>query len=213
MCHRVIPYLVACTGHSSPSLPATRDSPRNGKEGCRQPEAIEHWDRVFQLADQTVVEGQGESRPLSCRPELERRVDCSGVGLYGSRPHPWSLTPVSVRALDNGNNAVAAGRNELSVMRQLSIRGSRNSETYQCCVSRPQWRQTSRSMVITHQAERIHRHDDRKTAPEPSRRTRKSQASGEGGIRTLDGRNRPYRFSRPAHSTALPPLRWKAVRG
>jgi Phage integrase family len=31
--------------------------------------------------------------------------------------------------------------------------------------------------------------------------------SGEGGIRTLDGRNRPYRFSRPAHSTALPPLR------
>ncbi len=30
---------------------------------------------------------------------------------------------------------------------------------------------------------------------------------GEGGIRTLDGRNRPYRFSRPAHSTALPPLR------
>ena len=32
-------------------------------------------------------------------------------------------------------------------------------------------------------------------------------ADGEGGIRTLDGRNRPYRFSRPAHSTALPPLR------
>src|SRR4030081_313613 len=34
-----------------------------------------------------------------------------------------------------------------------------------------------------------------------------SDLSGEGGIRTLDGRNRPYRFSRPAHSTALPPLR------
>src|SRR5256714_15012012 len=33
-----------------------------------------------------------------------------------------------------------------------------------------------------------------------------SSHSGEGGIRTLDGRNRPYRFSRPAHSTALPPL-------
>src|SRR5579875_46754 len=33
---------------------------------------------------------------------------------------------------------------------------------------------------------------------------------GEGGIRTLDGRNRPYRFSRPAHSTALPPLRSEA---
>ena len=30
--------------------------------------------------------------------------------------------------------------------------------------------------------------------------------NGEGGIRTLDGRNRPYRFSRPAHSTTLPPL-------
>ena len=32
-------------------------------------------------------------------------------------------------------------------------------------------------------------------------------SSGEGGIRTPDGRKRPYRFSRPAHSTALPPLR------
>src|SRR2546421_5595787 len=39
---------------------------------------------------------------------------------------------------------------------------------------------------------------------------RARQLSGEGGIRTLDGRNRPYRFSRPAHSTALPPLRGSA---
>jgi hypothetical protein len=34
--------------------------------------------------------------------------------------------------------------------------------------------------------------------------------SGEGGIRTPDGPKGPYRFSRPAHSTALPPLRWGA---
>ncbi len=38
-------------------------------------------------------------------------------------------------------------------------------------------------------------------------KTAQGRVSGEGGIRTLDGRNRPYRFSRPAHSTALPPLR------
>ena len=31
--------------------------------------------------------------------------------------------------------------------------------------------------------------------------------SGGGEIRTLVGRNRPKRFSRPPHSTALPPLR------
>src|SRR5947199_112385 len=44
----------------------------------------------------------------------------------------------------------------------------------------------------------------RQIAPHGARST---EISGEGGIRTLDGRNRPYRFSRPAHSTALPPLR------
>ena len=37
--------------------------------------------------------------------------------------------------------------------------------------------------------------------------------SGEGGIRTLVGPNDPNRFSRPAHSTALPPLRWGRPKG
>src|SRR5262249_8661937 len=37
--------------------------------------------------------------------------------------------------------------------------------------------------------------------------------SGEGGIRTPDGPKGPYRFSRPAHSTALPPLRWGRPKG
>ncbi len=35
---------------------------------------------------------------------------------------------------------------------------------------------------------------------------------GGGGIRTLVGRSRPKRFSRPPHSTALPPLRMSAPR-
>ena len=38
-------------------------------------------------------------------------------------------------------------------------------------------------------------------------RARALLLSGGGEIRTLAGRNRPERFSRPPHSTALPPLR------
>jgi hypothetical protein len=40
----------------------------------------------------------------------------------------------------------------------------------------------------------------------PAMRRVPAQPGGGGEIRTLAGRNRPERFSRPPHSTALPPL-------